>query len=377
MAKKRPNKKMNAKFAVMVGLEHGWPRNTLIVPAPDFNNNLRASEIVGCAYGLDFADECQRQIPILSLMVKKPEIAARAFDQFKSWITATGPDALRVEILYVGAGYELAIGPDATHMLWRTSGLRADIDQNIVGITYIKPIDTRNSFLDDLADYGTLPISPVYFSAVHYVGPDEPSNFGDRRWLKEIPDFPRLLLLNFPVYKTTDDIPITSGFVGRRELDRDKLKAEHEEREASRIAPEALTRERERRLRSLMPMSMHRLRTDTALQKKVLDLQKKGFAIWQVEQAIMNQLIWASATKAGQYKLKKSSKIGDYLESYLELGQINLAAIVENSDAVIDQIRRDATSLLESKGEIDLPTTISAIQELLVKFGYVRLGAEE
>ena len=151
----------------MAGYDHGWPVNTMVLTATDYNDNLRASKIVGCAYGEDYSADCGTIVPILSLMVTDPKPLKLAFDQFRAWIDATGPDALRAEILFDDVGYFLALGPDVRHALWRTIGIGEAGDHAVVGLTYIKPIDSRHAHLESIADYCGSPVAPVLLGGVH------------------------------------------------------------------------------------------------------------------------------------------------------------------------------------------------------------------
>src|SRR5260370_25097413 len=145
----------------MAGFDYGLLNHTAVVAAPDFNDNLRAANVIACAYGSKHSVEIGAPVPTLSLVATKPELLKEAFLQFKAWIDATGPDALNVEILYSGEGYYISFGPEPKHLSWRTVGLDQMIDPLLWALTYIKTIDTRNLFVDQLADHARLPVAPV------------------------------------------------------------------------------------------------------------------------------------------------------------------------------------------------------------------------
>jgi hypothetical protein len=168
MKKQRTKSKKAKPSPSMPGLDYGLENSLAIMTAPDFNDNLRAANIVACAYGMKYHNEIYAQIPIISLVATKPDVLKKAFIQFRTWIDATGPDALQVEILYSAEGYYIAFGPNSRHLLWRTVGLDQTVDPLIWGLTYIKTIDTRNSFLDQLADQ--LPVAPIILAGAHYAG---------------------------------------------------------------------------------------------------------------------------------------------------------------------------------------------------------------
>ena len=119
-----------------LGYDFGWPRNIAVIPATEFNDNLQAAGILGCAY----APECNPDegMPWVTLLVTNPEPLKKAFEQFQAWIDCTGPDALSVEVLYVEQGYYLGIDPNFRHLMWRTIGLDKTTDPQVFGLTYIK-----------------------------------------------------------------------------------------------------------------------------------------------------------------------------------------------------------------------------------------------
>jgi hypothetical protein len=179
MAGKRSNKKGKQKPPEMPGADYGIDRTTAVLTAPDFNDNLRAAEVIACAYGQMHSEEVGSVLPIVTLVATKPDFLAKAFRQFKAWIDATGPDALRVEILYSGAGYYISFGPEYQHAMWRTVGVDQLYSPIYWGLTYIKTIDTRHAFLDSLARHSQHPVAPVILGGARFTG-NEPLPHGPR-----------------------------------------------------------------------------------------------------------------------------------------------------------------------------------------------------
>ena len=81
----------------MPGSDYGFDRPTAIMAAPDFNDNLRTANIIACAYGEMLNKDLDTVVPVLSLIGTKADYLIKAFTQFKAWMDATGPDALRVK----------------------------------------------------------------------------------------------------------------------------------------------------------------------------------------------------------------------------------------------------------------------------------------
>lgn len=347
----------------------------MLLTATDYNDNLRAAGIIGCAYGSDYSNDCGTDIPILSLAVKHPHRLKLAFDQFRAWIDATGPDALRVEILYKEEGYYLALGPDGQHSFWRTVGLGDPVDRPLIGLTYIKPIDSRQRLLENISEYCSSPIAPIYLGGVHYVGPDDPGSFGDPWWLRPIHDLPPILLLNLAVYKKKEDVPHESGLISRGNMpDRDELVRLQAEHQQKRTSPVALSRVRESQLQSIVPTTLHLLRTDATFVASLRDMEKSGFKGWQLEQAAINQRFWRAATAAGQYRLKRSDTVPKFLENFLELDTPPIDGLLKDSDAIIAQAKRDAVFLLKKLGENGPRDDVAVLQGMLEARGYLERG---
>lgn len=197
----------------MPGFDYGLEHHLAVLTAPEFNFNLRAANIIARGYGAEHNNEVDAEVPVVMLVAKKPDLLKQAFVQLKTWIDATGPDALSVEILYSGEGYHISFGPEADHLLWRTVGLDQTIDPLILGLTYIKKIDTRNRFVDDLANRARLPVAPVIISGAQYTGPEQPRRTPGPSDIQPIPGCPDLFLLKLPVYRHPSDVPPTSGLI--------------------------------------------------------------------------------------------------------------------------------------------------------------------
>lgn len=152
MKKQTPKKPKKAKAEpLMPGADHGWPNNVMVWAAMEFNDNLRAANIVGCGYSEQYNADVGGVIPVVILLATNPGPLIEALKQFQTWMTYTGPDALNAEILYSGDGYYFAFGAEPKHLIWRTLGLTSIVDPQIVGVTYIKTIDSRQEIVRKLA----------------------------------------------------------------------------------------------------------------------------------------------------------------------------------------------------------------------------------
>jgi hypothetical protein len=75
------------------------------------------------------------------------------------------------------------------------------------------------------------------------------------------------------------------------------------------ISPDGAGRNRERRLASLMPTTLHMLRTYPPLQQKLAALEVQGVARWQVEQAIVNQRLWSQVQPEQRSRLQNENDL--------------------------------------------------------------------
>lgn len=355
----------------MPGADYGVDRPTAIMTAPDFNDNLRAANIMACAYGEMWNAEVDSVLPVLTLVGMKPDFLTKAFLQFKAWMDATGPDALKVEILYSGAGYYIGFGPDYHHALWRTVGVDQLSNPMYWGITYIKTIDTRNPLLERLARHSKHPVAPVILSAARYKGPDQKSPVGPRpQDLEHIADCPDLLLLNLPIYKTPGEVPQFSGLISVAHPSKESLSHSRDEFDQQMKSASSVLLARERRLSALMPITMHMLRSFAPLQAKIDALAKDGISRWQIEQAIVNQRLWSLTPQPQRARFQNAKDRYKALENFMELDDPNWESIADDHEAIIKQVLRDARALLKRLG-INAPSTLAECQAELMKLGHL------
>ncbi|WP_159008526.1 hypothetical protein [Bradyrhizobium sp. S69] len=371
MTKKKSNKGGKQKAPEMPGADYGIDRPSAVMTAPDFNDNLRAADVIACAYGDVLNEQVGSVIPFVSLVAKKPELLTKAFVQFKAWMDATGPDALNVEILYSALGYYISFAPDYQHAMWRTVGVDRLATPIYWGITYIKTIDTRQAFLDDLAMHAKHPIAPVILGGMHYTGDGMPRPGGPRpNDLKPIAGCPDLLLLHLPVYKTPEEVPRFSGLVSVVNAGNESLRDTPEDLDTQTKSAASVWRARERRLLALMPVTMHMLRTSEPLQAKLDAFAADGIARWQLEQALINQRLWSLASSSQRARFQNANDRYKAIESFVELDSPNWASIADDRESIVQQVLRDSRVLLKRLGAM-APATLPECEEELKKLGYL------
>jgi hypothetical protein len=370
MKKQRPKRSNKPKsLPLMPGFDYGLESNLAIMTAPDFNDNLRAANIIACAYGAKYSSEIGAQVPIISLVATDPELLKKALIQFKAWIDATGPDALKVEILYSDKGYQISFGPNAKHLLWRTVGLDSTVDPLIWGLTYIKTIDTRNPFLDQLAEQ--LPVAPIIIAGAHYTGPAQPSVTPTPRDMQSIPGCPELMLFQLPIYKTPSEVPRESGLIPfANTIPREQLASSRESYQQEARSSHSVFSRRERRIASLMPVTLHMLRTFTPLRAKLQALAQSGFAPWQLEQAVVNQRLWAQLSPEARTLIQNPKELPNVVARFVELDRPNWHEVAADEASILKQAQRDLRVLLKGLG-IPRPDSAEDCQRQLAERGYL------
>jgi hypothetical protein len=372
---RKKGQKKPSKPSVMPGLDYGIARTTAVMTEPVFNDQMRKADIIACAYGEMGVAGISRVVPCISMVARNPGSLKEAFQQFHAWIQATGPGALKVEILYSREGYYIAFGPEYKHAMWRTVGIDQFVNPMFFGMTYIKTIDTRNPLLDALAEYSKRPFAPIMLLGAHYTGKNPQPASPNPAEIQPIDGCPDLLLYNLPVYKTKEEVPEYSGLhvmtskPTKEELE--KSRAEYEQRMTS---PEEASLNRERGLATLMPVTLHMLRTYPPLREKLAVLEAQGVARWQIEQAIINQRLWSQVVPERRVRLQNQNDLYRTLASFTELDTPSWDTLADDQAAILGQILRDARALLK-RIKASTPRDLADCQKELAAHGF--LGSKD
>lgn len=364
--KAKPRAKPNKK-AVMAGYDFGLPFRGMVVPSIDFVQNLQDADIVGCGHFEESNEDFGVTIPTVALIARHADKLQLALRQLASWIDFTGPDAADIRINIVGDGYEVSVGPDFTHLMWRSIGLANFADYQAVTPRFVKRIDTRHPNVDRIAEYSKRPIAPVCFTGLVYNGSEKSPRFADPRSVSFAQGMPRLTLLHMQVYRTSGELPIDM-----RKPTKDELESSRREYEASMHSAAALHESRERRLKSQAPATMHMLRNSPDVTARVAELVVEGLEPWLIEQACVNQQIWDKASASTKYKLGKTDTIARVLADYVEIETPAEGSILVNKDEVKTQVGRDLRFLLQGLGHAKLPLELDELQSLLGRLGHLK-----
>lgn len=368
---RKKGSKNTARPLVMPGFDYGIARTMAVMTEPVFNDEMQKAEIIACAYGETSAPGMSRVVPFISMVARNPDPLKEAFLKFHQWIQATGPDALNVEILYSEEGYYIAFGPEHQHAMWRTVGIDKFVNPVFFGMTYIKTIDTRNVFLDVLAEYSKRPFAPIMLFGGHYTGTNPQSVSPNPADIRPIDGCPDLLLYNLPVYRAKEDVPKFSGLnIVASKPDKQEIENSCLEYEQRMTSPEEASRNQERGLASLMPVTLHMLRTYPPLQARVAALETQGVARWQIEQAIVNQRLWSQVLPERRARLQNRNDLYRTVESFTELDTPDWDTLGDDQAAILDQILRDARLLLK-RINVSAPHDLTACQNELAARGFL------
>lgn len=337
------------------GFDYGWPDANVALADPLFSDLLMRAEVNAIGYAVVRGPD-GGMTPML-LLTGMHEVPLReVFDLFARWQLLSGPGAIHLEIAFDGAGFRIAVLPDARSLRWRCCGFGNVSRPNTFNLAWVKAIDTRSDFLDSLADYGHGPFAPVYLGAaiVRTEGDGQP-------YACDLDDVPRLLLPSIQIHRRPEDIPAES-FLASGNAGDDNI--------PSGFDPMLVAAQRAWRLPSIMPKTVHVLRHTEPGCQLVDRLALEGVARWQVEQAIANLRLAALA------EVGETPPHSHWMETHsLRLGHIELAEQAVDLGAmtiadILDQIWRDTRFLLRRIGSTPAAKTLAAGQAALREAGY-------
>jgi hypothetical protein len=268
----------------------------------------------------------------------------------------SGPGAVRLEIAFDGAGFRVAVLPDALSLRWRCCGFGNISKPDTFNLAWVKSIDTRSDFIESLADYCRGPFSPVYLGAalVHIDADGQP-------YASEIDGVAHILLPSLHVYRQAEDIPAGSFLVG---VSTNRNCAEPS------INPSLIATQRAWRLPSIMPKTIHVLRHTESGTAFVDQLAKEGVARWQVEQAIANLRLASIAGCGDSPPQSQWTEVHSLRLGHIELAdeEVDLAGLTIND--ILEQIRLDARFLLRRIGRLPPAQALADCQAALHGAGY-------
>lgn len=138
------------------GYDSGWPEVETVMANMELSKRLAAGGFLGCGFGL-----VPDGLPFVTLFGTNIRKMRSALALLKEWTTLSGPNAIRMEIVFDGRGYVLAISQQVDLLRWRACGVDTVRQPLMIVTNHIKRIDTRHPVLDQLARHAEQPVAAL------------------------------------------------------------------------------------------------------------------------------------------------------------------------------------------------------------------------
>ncbi len=320
------------------GYDWGWPALGVISANPELIRRLAVAGFVGCGYGF----VSQGGPPFIALVGEDLSAMKSVLALMREWTDVVGPNAIAVEILLNGPGYIIAIAQQHDLLRWRLRGLDTTDRSLVMTMCINKRLDTRQPFLEDLAHYSRQPIAPVVLT-VAGLPPGAKSKFGSLDTAGFAPMMDGAITLpGINVYLRPEDRPRDSMIKLESEIP-DEPRRELPEQAKD---PASMVRERERRLMSTFPKTMHVLRHRTEGRAVFVQPRAIGCADWQVEQGICNLRLAEYLPYQPRSASKRLAMLDQLRREFIEHASIGVEVSSIDPAALLAQIELDAAYLL-------------------------------
>jgi len=232
------------------GFDFGFQMRVMAAPDPEFNQALRDARVIGCGYGFQRLDGISQTIPCITLVGTNKAAFLRAYQEFVRWGCEEDGDVIDVNLLLqADGGYNLWIGPEIERTMYRTIPQSALFDTMVMGLSWIKHIDSTNAMVHEIKRYCSTGLHPVFIYAA-LGNPDNPSS----GHVKLIPEWKGILKFDLKIIEQAN-APSGSLFAASRERS-----SKRQSQPESKLAPEDLHRRRLRTLDTAFPVSRERVR---------------------------------------------------------------------------------------------------------------------
>ncbi len=345
------------------GFDWGWPALGMVVGNNELTRHLFAGGFVACGYGA-----IPDGPPFITLLGDNAAGMKSAFALMREWTKDYGPNAIRLEILFDGPGYVLAISQQPDLMRWRLAGLDTALRPLMVGMTHMKRLDSRHPYLERLADYSRQPVAPVVLTIAQL--PNSARGRVGNVTVQFEPDWEEAIWLpGLDIYKDVSQRPVDSMA---------RLDAEMKEGPtpgwppAPEREPADLAQERERLLSATLPKTLHVLRHHWSAARLFASEEIRACARWQIEQAVCNLRLHDFIRYKPNSRAKHLSLLEDARRNIVEPASqvIDLAGF--GAPAVAEQISLDAAYLLRRLDEkSEPPRGLASRLDRLRELGYV------
>jgi hypothetical protein len=323
------------------GYDWGWPATSMAAANMELIRRLGAGGFVGCGYGFWGA----KGPPFISLMGTNLVAMKSAMALIREWSDAVGPNALHIEILLDGPGYVISLSQQPELLRLRLTGLDTANQPLLLSTSISKPLDTRHSFLDELAKYSSEPVAPIILT----VGEQPVARSGAP--INAIGFVPNradaIMLPGVNIYQRLEDRPAFSMVRAREEGPPD-IKRGLPEPDQS---PDGMSRQRQRRLKAALPKTLHVLRHREDGKALIEKAKAAGCSSWQAEQAICNLRVPDFLAYAPNGKVKRLSMLDKIRSVIVEPASTPFKPDTIDIGAVVEQARLDAAFLVRRLDE--------------------------
>lgn len=335
----------------------------MVVGNNELTRRLFAGGFVACGYGA-----IPDGPPFITLLGENAAGMKSAFALMREWTADYGPNAIRLEILFDGPGYVLAICQQPDLMRWRVAGLDTALRPLMVAMTHMKRLDSRHPYLDRLADYSRQPVAPVVLT-VGILPNSARGRIGTMAVQFETDWDEVIWLPGLDIYTDVSQRPFDSMA---------RLDVEMKEGPtpgwppAPEKQPADLAQERERRLSATLPKTLHVLRHHRSAAGLFTSEEIRGCARWQIEQAVCNLRLHDFLRYKPNSQAKRLSLLDDARRNIVEPASTIIDIARFGGAAVAEQISLDAAYLLRRlEGKSEPPKGLAARLDRLRELGYV------
>lgn len=359
------------------GFDFGVPVTGLLVGAMEFPAHLHEAKAIAVAFGLEYSAEIQATLPSLSLVVRNPAPAAKAFSEFQRWGSDKDGDAVELAlVLEVDGSYTFALGREMQRFTDQLTNYDRAFAHMPMTPVWMLPIPTSGEHLRQFSDWRRGPVRPFLLTVSSLPAGGDPS----RRMpsaLRPIPGIKSILKFECTIVqpghaseKPTGQVAVLSA---RRRAGQAAAPASD-----PKLDPSQVRIHRQRILSTFFPVTLERLHLFGLRNEVSREVKQQGIAPWQLQQAICN-LVLSRSLSHGAFHYNAATlsddlprTIAEALRSYVEEPSGEHFAIQAfTADQILTQIELDSRFLLTAFGQSSLPGSLPELQDALIQLGSI------
>lgn len=369
-ARNRRDKKTSSRQPTQWGFDYGLSVPAAALGSIDFNNNLRAADVIGVAYGIGYSIDLTQQVPTISLIARNEEPLGLAFDEFSRWAESSDGDAVDLTFVFLKSGaYKLCISLEPNALINRALRYDAVMSPISIQLYWIKHIDTTSQPLKDLRTHLARGVRPILFGGATYAGIAAPGK-------PPVPELIRPLkrgmdLLKFHVRFVDEGSDIDEQWQRIAVGPRAGAGKREQRSDPRRVPASVVTNNRVNRLATLFPVTLWRFRRRERFAAMRCAAEASGLLPWQVDQAFCNLIV--SREIGGRKPHFEGIQKADWPTILIEhlQGRFEVADGMSEGetqitvDALMRQASLDAQDLLKAYGHNRAEKTLEATQNQL------------